>query len=109
MPSTPHLLPRETKERPSQILDRHRLEVRKIVADHRVIRPRVFGSALTGQDVPGSDLDILVDPLPDTTLFDLGELVLALEELLGIPVDVRTPGDLPPSFRARVVQEATAI
>ena len=28
------------------------------------------------------------------------------EELLGVPVDLLTPGDLPPKFRAQVLAEA---
>jgi predicted nucleotidyltransferase len=66
----------------------------------------VFGSVLHGTDEDGSDLDLLVDPMPETTLFDLGGLQVTLEELLGVPVDVRTPGDLPVQFRAAVVAEA---
>jgi hypothetical protein len=40
-------------------------------------------------------LDILVDPVPGATLFDLGGLQVALEDLLGIRVYLLTPGDLP--------------
>jgi predicted nucleotidyltransferase len=32
----------------------------------------VFGSVMLGSNDEGSDLDLLVDPLPGTTLFDLG-------------------------------------
>jgi len=42
------------------------------VARFRSANPRVFGSALHGADEEGSDLDILVDALSGTTLFDLG-------------------------------------
>jgi len=31
-----------------------------------------LGSVLSGRDQEGSDLDLLVDALPGTTLFDLG-------------------------------------
>lgn len=72
----------------------------------RVVNPRVYGSTLHGTDRDGSDLDLLVDPTPETTLFDLGGLQVALEELLGVPVDVRTPGDLPARFRDAVLKEA---
>lgn len=66
----------------------------------------MFGSALHGDDIDGSDLDLLVYPLPDTTLFDLGGLQDELQTLLGVSVDVLTPKDLPPKFRDAVVQEA---
>lgn len=71
--------------------------------------PRVFGSVVHGDDRDGSDLDILVDPLPGVTLFDLGGLQIELEEMLGVPVDLITPGDLPPKFRALVISEARPV
>jgi uncharacterized protein len=71
-----------------------------------VVNPRVFGSALRGDDSEGSDLDLLVDPLPGTTLFDLGGLQDELQELLGVSVDVLTLKDLPVKFRDTVFHEA---
>jgi uncharacterized protein len=71
--------------------------------------PRVFGSALYGTDRDGSDLDILVDAMPGATLFDLGGLQDELQTLLGVRVDLLTPGDLPLKFRAQVVAEARAV
>ena len=69
----------------------------------------MYGSVLQGRDTEGSDLDLLVDPLPGTTLFDLGGLQDELEELMGLRVDVRTPKDLPASFRAQVLAEARPV
>jgi predicted nucleotidyltransferase len=95
--------------RPSIALQAHRVAVREIALRHRVRDVRVFGSALHGADAEGSDLDLLVDPLPGTTLFDLGGLRVELEELLGVSVDVLTPGDLPTRFRAQVLAEALPV
>jgi predicted nucleotidyltransferase len=66
----------------------------------------VFGSVLHDADTENSDLDLLVDALPGATLLDLGGLQVELEHLLGIRVDVRTPEDLPMTFRDAVVAEA---
>jgi predicted nucleotidyltransferase len=44
--------------------------------------------------------------LPGVSLFDLGGLQVDLEELLGIPVDLVTAGDLPEKFRNFVLKEA---
>ncbi|ULJ62452.1 nucleotidyltransferase family protein [Wielerella bovis] len=73
---------------------------------YRIRNPRIFGSVLHGTDTEYSDLDLLVDPLPKTTLFDLGGLQDELEQSLGISVDVRTPKDLPETFRQKVLAEA---
>ncbi|TWI09551.1 nucleotidyltransferase family protein [Aerolutibacter ruishenii] len=95
--------------KPSAVLDNHRVAIRLAAHRFRVANPRVFGSVLHRVDADGSDLDLLVDPLPGATLLDLGGLQVELEELLGVPVDVRTPGDLPPKFRAEVLAEAVPV
>jgi predicted nucleotidyltransferase len=95
--------------KPSTSLDQQRIAVREAASRFRTTNPRVFGSILHGNDQDGSDLDLLVDPLPGTTLFDLGGLQVELETLLGVPVDVLTPGDLPIKFRAQVLAEARPV
>jgi uncharacterized protein len=95
--------------RPSVVLDMKRNAVREAVSRFRTANPRVFGSVLHGTDRDGSDLDLLVDALPGATLLDLGGLQEDLESLLGIHVDLLTPGDLPPKFRAKVVAEAQPV
>lgn len=95
--------------RPSVVLDMKRNAVRETATRFRTANPRVFGSALYGTDRDGSDLDLLVDALPGATLFDLGGLQDELEALLGVHVDLLTPADLPPNFRARVLAEAQPV
>ena len=95
--------------KPSMALQVKRHSVRDAASRFRTANPRVFGSVLHGHDTDGSDLDLLVDPLPDATLFDLGGLQVELEELLGVPVDLQTPGDLPCRFRDKVLAEAVPV
>ena len=95
--------------RPSLVLDMKRIAVREAVSRFRTANPRVFGSVLHGTDQDGSDLDLLVDALPGATLLDLGGLLDELESLLGIHIDLLTPGDLPPKFRAMVLAEARPV
>ena len=95
--------------KPSVALRLHRDAVREAAGRFRSANPRVFGSALSGGDEEGSDLDILVDAPPGATLFDLGALHEELEELLGVRVDLVTPDDLPPKLRERVLATAKPI
>jgi predicted nucleotidyltransferase len=83
--------------------------IRALARRHRAANPRVFGSVVHGRAGQDSDIDILVDALPGATLFDLGGLQMDLEELLGAPVDLLTPEDLPPHFRQKVIAEARPI
>ena len=95
--------------RPSVALNKNAAAIRDMVKRFQLDNPRVFGSVLHGTDREGSDLDLLVDALPNTTLFDLGGLQYELESLLGVGVDLLTPEDLPKDFRFQVIQEARPI
>ena len=95
--------------RPSVVLDTKRHAVREAVGRFRARNPRIFGSVLHGTDQDNSDLDLLVDALPGATLLDLGDLQYELESLLGVHVDLLTPGDLPLKFRAKVIAEAQPV
>jgi predicted nucleotidyltransferase len=95
--------------KPSAVLALKRSDVRALTTQFRAANPRIFGSVLHGTDQDASDLDLLVDTLPGATLFDLGALQMELEALLGIPVDVLTPGDLPPTIRHTVLAEALPV
>jgi len=95
--------------RPSELLAQHRVTIRQVVAAHRATNPRVFGSVVHGDDTETSDLDLLVDPQPKMSLFDLGAIIAELNELLGIKVDVATPGALPERMRERVLRDAIPV
>lgn len=95
--------------KPSDLLNANREAIRRVVETYRACNPRVFGSVLHGDDTEGSDLDILIDPTPDLTLFDIGAIRHELLQLLGVPVDVVTPNALPESFRSTVLAEARPV
>ena len=76
---------------------------------HRVSNVRVFGSALHGNDTEDSDLDLLVEPTSETTLFDIAKIQVEVAKLLNISVDVLTPNALPDKFRAQVMTEAVTV
>lgn len=95
--------------KPSTALQAHRAAIRTVVEQHRARNARVFGSVLHGDDQEGSDLDILIEPTPSTTLMDVAAIQVELEKLLGVSVDVLTPNALPDTFRTAVLAEAVPI
>lgn len=95
--------------RPSLALQVNRSAIREIALRHHVSDIRVFGSVLHGDDIEGSDLDLLVEPTGETTLMDIGAIRYELHRLLGIEVDVLTPKALPEGFRAQILAEATPV
>jgi predicted nucleotidyltransferase len=95
--------------KPSEALALNRATIRRVVESHRARNARVFGSVLHGQDTDSSDLDILIDPTPETTLLDVAAIQVELQHLLGVSVDVLTPKALPDKFRSVVLAEAVLI
>lgn len=95
--------------KPSDALRINRAAIRRVVEAHRASNVRVFGSVAHGDDTDGSDLDLLIDPSPETTLFDIGAIRHELRTLLGVPVDVLTPMALPDSLREVVLADAVPV
>jgi uncharacterized protein len=95
--------------KPSEALASHRATIRRIVEQNRACNARVFGSVLRGADTEGSDLDLLSDTTPDTSLMDVATIQVELERLLGVSVDVLTPKALPEQFRSAVIAQAQPV
>jgi predicted nucleotidyltransferase/DNA-binding XRE family transcriptional regulator len=74
-------------------------------AAHGASNLRVFGSVARGQDLPDSDLDLLVDLPPSLGLFGLGRLQADLEAIAGTRVDLVPAQGLKPDFRTRVERD----
>lgn len=70
---------------------------------------RVFGSVATGEDKPGSDVDLLVDLDEGRGLLDLGALLSDLQDLLGQDVDLAEASCLHPYICDRVLAEAVPL
>jgi len=95
--------------RPSEALPQHRETIRQLVLEAGMANPRVFGSVVRGEDNEESDLDILVDPGPRTSLMTMVRVQDELAKTTGVKVDLRTPGDLHPRFRDKALAEAAAL
>jgi hypothetical protein len=83
---------------PSEALSLHRTRIREIALSHHVSGVRVFGSALHGDDVSGSDLDLLVEPTPQTTMMDIGAIRFELKNCWGWKWMYSPPTACQPSF-----------
>ncbi|MCK7458057.1 nucleotidyltransferase family protein [Idiomarina aminovorans] len=93
----------------SALLRKHSKEIQKIVEKHHAKNVKVFGSVALGTESTDSDIDLLIETTPETTMFDVGAIKYELNKLLGIEVDVLTPNSLPMQFRNKIEQEARLI
>lgn len=97
----------EASEAPTlEALRRRADEIGEIVAAHGGRNVRVFGSVARGDAGRGSDVDLLVDLDRGVGLFGLSAMEIALEQLLGCPVDVVTSGH---DRMAHIHEEAIAL
>jgi predicted nucleotidyltransferase len=71
----------------------------------------VFGSAARGDMRPDSDIDLLVDFLPnaDVGLIEHAGLMLDLERLIGRKVDLVSKRGLKPRIRSSLLQDARLV
>lgn len=92
--------------RPSQILSAKRDLILALAAAHGASRVRVFGSVARGHDRDDSDLDLLVDLPPGTSLLKIVGLQLDIEDELGVKVDLCTERELHPDLKLRILAEA---
>jgi predicted nucleotidyltransferase len=90
-------------------LTEKREEILHIAAMHGARNVRVFGSTVRGTARPDSDIDFLVEFDPGRSLFDLGRLLMDLQDLLGCEVDVVTEQGLHWYIREQVLEEAVPL
>lgn len=87
----------------------HRSELREVLRRHGVTNARIFGSVARGEDREGSDLDLMVDFGPGTSLIDVVGIQMELEAILGAPVDLVPAKGLKDRVRASAEQDLVAL
>ena len=92
--------------KPSELIAARRDKILAIAAAHGASNVRVFGSVAKGVDKEGSDVDLLVDVRPGTSLFQFAGLQLDIEDALGMKVDLCTEAQLHPKLKNRILSEA---
>ena len=92
-----------------EILQTKREDILRIATRYGAYNVRVFGSVARGEADSESDVDLLVDMEPGRSLFDLGGLLMDLQDLLGCNVDVVTEDGLRDRIRKGVLKEAVAL
>ena len=86
-------------------------KIREYCATQPIKRLSVFGSAARDELTPESDIDLLVEYMPDARIsyFDMGRHVTDLIEIVGRHVDLCTPKSISRYFRQDVLDSALPI
>lgn len=85
--------------RRESILGEHREAIVAAATANKATSIALVGSVARGEDTADSDCDFLASFAKGASLFDLGALQIALEELLSAEVDVISVGGLKPDKR----------
>jgi len=92
-----------------ELLQEKREDILRIAIKRGASNVRIFGSIARGEADAESDIDLLVDLEPGRSLFDLGGLLMDLQDLLGHKVDVVTEKGLRERIREHVLKEAVPL
>jgi uncharacterized protein len=90
-------------------LRKQRVEIVELARRRGAHNVRVFGSTARRDASSNSDVDFIVDLDADRSLFDLGGLLMVLQDLLGCDVDLVTSVGLRPRVAERVLADAVAL
>ncbi|MCD4844485.1 MAG: nucleotidyltransferase family protein [Methanosarcinales archaeon] len=88
------------------LIKNKRKDILRIAARYGARNVRIFGSIVRGEATIDSDVDFLVDMEPGRSLFDLGGMLMDLQDLLACKVDVVTEKGLRARIRDSVLKEA---
>ena len=83
-----------------------REEILRIAAQYGASNIRLFGSRARGDARADSDVDLLVDMPPRSSLLDVARLMMDLQDVLGCKVDVVEPEGLHWYIRNKILTEA---
>ncbi|WP_281884463.1 nucleotidyltransferase family protein [Agromyces rhizosphaerae] len=92
-----------------ELLHHRRSLIERLARANRIRSVEVFGSAARGDDRPDSDVDLLVVPNDDASLFDLAQFEVDVASLLERTVDVVSRGALDPIRDRGILDEAQAL
>lgn len=92
-----------------EIIQDRKEQILALAAKYGASNVRIFGSVANGTADEKSDIDFLVDMKKDRSLFDLGGLLMELQELFNRKVDVVTENGLHWYIKERIINEAKPI
>ena len=86
-------------------------EEKEVLSGLGVDQVGIFGSFIRGEDKPDSDIDVLLDISPDSTvtLFTLVDIEMRLSEKLNRKVDVVIKSDLKPNIGKHILAEVVYV
>jgi len=91
-------------------IDIPRDKIAEFCQKYAIDKLSLFGSVLRSDFRPDSDIDLLVEFMPDQKIgLRIVSMEIELTEMLGRKVDLRTPAELSRYFRQKVLDSAQVL
>ncbi len=90
----------------NDLLREKREDILRLAKEYGAYNVRVFGSVARGEADEKSDIDLLVDMEKGRSLFDMGGLLMDLQDVLGHNVDLVTENGLRERIKDHVLNDA---
>lgn len=93
----------------NNLITTNKATILKLAQQHGIRNVRLFGSMVRDDATNESDVDFLVDLEEGRDLFDLGELLMDLQDLLNRKVDLVTESSLNTKIGNQILEEAVSL
>lgn len=91
------------------LTDYSKRQIKRIAAKYGAVNIRLFGSMARGDFSQDSDMDLLVDMLPGSSLYDLMAVQEELAKTVGRRVDIVTEKSLNRHIKDQTLKEAVPL
>ena len=96
-------------ERPSEAFAAHRDRVREILIEFGADQTLLYGSVARNEDGPDSDIDLIISPSDHLKYYDLAEIEIRIERVLGFPVHTITEETVSKKFAVQIFDDSKLV
>ncbi len=90
-------------------IEKIKKKITPILKKNKIVRAGIFGSYARGEEKKNSDIDILVQPPKEMSLFDFVGVRLEIEDELGRKIDIVSYNALHPKLKKQILKEEIRI
>ncbi len=99
----------KTEDKIKKTLEKIKYQIIKVLKNNKIKKAGIFGSYARGENKKSSDIDILIQPEENMSLFDISGLKIELEEILRKRVDLISYKYIHPSLKEEILKSEVKI